>query len=124
MINRNFETKGRVITLDRAKKSYIAKCFFVFLIISALVFSSFTSTSYQAKGDKEDVEVAEGFDPWTIQEKELQDVVSEISYFDIKEDYENKISQTEGLVFNAKSLWNHLKTVKKKRLAIPALVTL
>lgn len=103
--------------MDRAKKSYIAKCFFVFLIISALVFSSFTSTSYQAKGDKEDVEVAEGFDPWTIQEKELQDVVSEISYFDIKEDYENKISQTEGLVFNAKESLESLEDSEEKKIS-------
>lgn len=94
--------KGIGNNLYSHRKYRKVKITVAFLLIFVLTLSMNASVGYYAQEAEDDeIEIADGFDPWTIQENELLNVESETTYFDLLEEYTAQANTTDELNFNA-----------------------
>ena len=87
----------------KLKNIIVCKAFKVLVILFALVMFTTSSTLYAKQsvlGD-EDIDIADGFDPWKIEESKHNEIVKETTYFDVQEKYLKSAHAKDELIFKA-----------------------
>jgi ABC-type glycerol-3-phosphate transport system substrate-binding protein len=72
-----------------------------FLALLSFLFFLQTPLVRAATDEGDDVDVADGFDPWKTQESNLEDVVDETGYLDVKDEYLSLANEEETLAVKA-----------------------